>query len=378
MTAAKKKLLIFHPVLATYRVDQFNSLNEIFDLTVIFLFDNMWNYKMDQQRLIDQCKFKHDYLLKGLRLKGRVFRFGIYNVIKRMNPDTIISYEYSPTTQYLILLKKLGLIRQNIGISTDDSLDFCHNVQSKLRYVIRNQSIRNLSFLVVLSKEVSDFYKEYFKLDDSQVIISPILQNAGKLRANAGSLEEKAEANVENFGLRQKKVLLFVGRLIPEKALPQFLRSIGNILAEKDDSALIIVGEGNEMESLKKEVGEMKLEEKVIFTGKLEGEHVYSWYLSASGLVLPSISEAFGAVVNEALIFGLPVLCSKYAGATSLINSSNGMVFDPLNESDTASKTRSFIEKIKPVEKTCLTDKPSLMDDYSQQFHKEWEKLQNV
>ena len=49
---AKKKLLIFHPALAPYRVDQFNALSLLFELEVIFLYDNLWSYKMDQSRLI--------------------------------------------------------------------------------------------------------------------------------------------------------------------------------------------------------------------------------------------------------------------------------------------------------------------------------------
>ena len=46
MNRQRKKILMFHPSLAPYRLDQFNSLNELFDLTVVFLFDNIWNNKI--------------------------------------------------------------------------------------------------------------------------------------------------------------------------------------------------------------------------------------------------------------------------------------------------------------------------------------------
>ena len=59
----KQKMLIFHPVLATYRIDQFNFLNEMYDLEVVFLFDQMWNFNIDQNKITDQCKFKTSYLL---------------------------------------------------------------------------------------------------------------------------------------------------------------------------------------------------------------------------------------------------------------------------------------------------------------------------
>lgn len=374
----KKTLLIFHPVLATYRVDQFNSLNDLFDLKVVFLFDNMWNYKMDQDKLISECNFEQHYLLKGIKLKGRVFRFGVFKKIKEINPDIIISYEYSLTTQYIILLKQLGLIKQNIGITTDDSIDFCHNVQSLARQIIRNNSLSKLSFIVVLSDEVSKFYKNKFQLKNNQVIISPILQSSEKLREKSDTLEEKANFNIDRYKLNNKKVLLFVGRLIPEKALESFLQTISSLLSDYNNIVFVIVGEGKEKSKLQDVINKNKLNNKVIFTGKLEGSDVHSWYLSASGFVLPSISEAFGAVVNESLIFGTPVLCSKYAGASNLINKRNGLIFDPLEKGDTVAKTRQFFDNINPIKEISIENKPSLMEDLDEQFINEWEKLQYV
>lgn len=374
----KKTLLIFHPVLATYRVDQFNSLNDLFNLKVVFLFDNMWNYRMDQDKLISECNFEQHYLLKGIKLKGRVFRFGVYRMIKEINPDIIISYEYSLTTQYIILLKKLGLIKQNIGITTDDSIDFCHNVQSLARQIIRNSSLSKLSFIVVLSDEVSKFYKNKFQLKDNQVIISPILQSSEKLRKESHILEEKAKSNIDIYKLKNKKVLLFVGRLIPEKALEGFFQTTAQLISDYDNIVFVIVGEGKEKSKLQDVINKKSLNNKIIFTGKLEGSDVHSWYLSASGFVLPSISEAFGAVVNEALIFGIPVLCSKYAGASSLINKKNGLIFDPLEKGDTVAKTRQFFDNIHSIEEVSIDNKPSLMEDLDEQFINEWEKLQYV
>ena len=76
-----KKLLIFHPALAPYRIDQFNDLSKIFDLEVVFIFNNVWNHKFDQRNLTSQLEFKFSYLLTGICFKGRVFRFGILKKI---------------------------------------------------------------------------------------------------------------------------------------------------------------------------------------------------------------------------------------------------------------------------------------------------------
>ncbi len=374
----KKRVLIFHSALATYRVDQFNALNELYDVEVVFLLKNLWYYKMNQDELLSQSNFKISYLLKGPRYKGRMFRFGVYKKIKEVKPDIILSYEYSLTTQYLILLKNLGLINQKIGTLVDDSMDICYNVQSKIRLKARNYAVKHLDYLVLLSDEVLQFYKDTFNLDKDQLIVSPILQQPEKLRRNASALESIADKYVQNYNLKNKKVLLYVGRLVEVKALPLFIRTIRTILEEEKDLLLILIGDGIERRKLEDLVKENNLGEKVLILGEYQGEELHGWYLSASGLVLPSIWEPFGAVINEALIFGLPVFCSSLAGASSWIKEEHGMIFNPLSSLDTQDRFKSFISKIEAVDKIDLDNKKCLMDFSIDKFNKEWRKLEQL
>jgi glycosyltransferase involved in cell wall biosynthesis len=374
----KQKMLIFHPVLATYRIDQFNFLSDQYDLEVVFLFDQMWNFIMDQNRISEQCKFKISYLLTGPKYKGRLFRFGMYNKIRQVKPDIILGYEYSFTTQYLILLKKLGFIKQRVGSFIDDSLDICLNVQSKIRKIARNNTVRSLDFLVVMSNEVANFYSVNFNLEQERVIVSPILQSPDRLRSNPEVLENIARSYVQNYRLKDKRVLLFVGRFIPEKALDLFIKTVSHILRERDDIKLVLVGEGREYDNLKSIISEESLEERIIFPGKFQFEELYAWYTTSSGFVLPSLSETFGAVVNEALIFGLPVMCSKYAGASTLINSNNGLVFNPLDNEETSRKLVLFFNKLEPVSEVNLANKPTLIFNHKDNLFKEWGKLAYV
>lgn len=373
---AKKKLLIFHSALATYRVDQFNALNDLYDVEVVFLLKNLWYYKMNQDELLSQSKFKVSYLLSGPRYKGRMFRFGVYNKIRKVKPDIILSYEYSLTTQYLIFLKQLGLINQKIGTLVDDSMDICINVQSKIRLNARNSAVKSLDYIVLLSHEVSKFYKETFNLKTNQLIVSPILQRPEKLRTNQNKLEMIASGYIQKYNLKGKKILLYVGRLVEVKALPLFLNTILPLLHDQEDLIFVFVGDGIELNSLQSIVRENNLQEKVLFVGEFEGPNLHAWYLSASGLVLPSISETFGAVVNEALIFGLPVFCSSLAGVSCWIKPQHGVVFDPLNKEETINKLEMFMASTKVVEETYLNDKPCLMEYSVDKFNKEWRKLE--
>jgi glycosyltransferase involved in cell wall biosynthesis len=369
----KKKLLIFHPALAPYRVDQFNSLSRIYDLEVVFLFENLLDHKFDQDKLRSQLVFKYSYLLSGPILKGRVFRYGMLKVIRNVKPDIILGYEYSPTTQYLLLLKTLGIIRQKIGSTIDDSLAICKQIQSKSRLLARKYSINKLDYLILLSKEVSEFYQSHLGIEESKIIVSPILQDPAKLRTK--SLEPIALEYAKRYGLFGKKILLFVGRFVPEKALPNFISTIAPILKSQEDLYFVLIGDGDERKQIEKILHEHQITEKILAPGRFEGLELNAWYLCASGFVLPSVSETFGAVVNESLIFGVPVLCSVYAGASSLINPENGSIFDPLSITETIDKTEEFLRNIPIMDKIDLEYRASYMEDQDKNFTTQWGKM---
>ena len=71
-----------------------------------------------------------------------------------------------------------------------------------------------------------------------------------------------------------------------------------------------------------------------------------AWYQRVDLFVLPSIREAFGAVVNEALVAGCPVLVSSLAGAAELVVPGwNGEVFSPDSESELAEKMKVWLDR---------------------------------
>ena len=373
-----KKVLIFHPALAPYRIDYFNFLSDLFELEIVFVYDNVWNHKFDQEKLLSQLKCSYSFLLKGPEYKGRVLRFGMLKVIKRFSPDIIIGYEYSFTTQYLILLKSLGLITQKLGSTIDDSIQICDTVQSKLRFLARNYAIKRLDFIAVLSKEVAGYYQQNFNLSEKRTVVFPIIQFPGRLRANSNRLEELAQYYCQQYDLKGQKVLLFVGRFIPPKALPLFVKTISSVLQKNTDVKFVLVGEGEEKSAILSAIEDYNLQSKVILPGRFEGEELLAWYLCASGFVLPSTYEPFGAVVNEALIFGLPVLCSKYAGAASLLKDDLSVLFDPSDAKATIKDTQFFLNSIKNLESVALLEKPSKSLFDKNVIEEELKKIENI
>lgn len=370
----KPKLLIFHPALAPYRVDQFNFLGQIFDVTIVFLFDNVWNHPFDQKMLLADLKVRYRFLLKGPFYKGRVFRWGMLRVIREVQPDFVLGYEFSFTTLFLILLKKLGVLRQPIGSTIDDSPEICRQIQSRGRYVVRSAAVKHLDYLVVLSEAVASYYRETFRRPASSVIVSPILQNPDHLRSQP-RLEVLARKYAQTYGLNGKKVILFVGRFIPEKGLHRFVQNLSGYLKEHPDLRLVLVGDGLERPNLESLVSEQGLQKSVLLPGRFEGPELHAWYLCASGFVLPSIYEPFGAVVNEALIFGVRVLCSQYAGSLMLLTDATGTSFDPLDATRVPSVFSRFATNLAPLEHVELARKPPLVEFDASFYEAQWSKM---
>lgn len=128
----KKKILIFHPALAPYRVDFFNALYEAFDASFYFNLPNVIDQNFDQKELKKKCKFKPNYIPIGFELFGRSFRLGIVSKIRKEDPEIILCSEYGPVT-FIVFLYKF-LFRKNFKLYTmsDDSIE-----NSKLRIGFR-------------------------------------------------------------------------------------------------------------------------------------------------------------------------------------------------------------------------------------------------
>ncbi|MBS9432260.1 glycosyltransferase [Photorhabdus hainanensis] len=100
---------------------------------------------------------------------------------------------------------------------------------------------------------------------------------------------------------------IYVGRLSPEKNL-NFLVSY---FSKKPHLRLSIIGDGpskNELIAISSE--------NISYYGYINNNNVGEYLLSHGAFILPSISEPWGLVVEEALYYGLPVICSNKVGSS--------------------------------------------------------------
>jgi hypothetical protein len=147
-------------------------------------------------------------------------------------------------------------------------------------------------------------------------------------------------------GLKNKKILLFVGRLGEEKNIA-FLFDVLERLRSAygfDDVELLLVGEGRYGKKLKQMVKDRNLEEVVHFTGYIDRDKLKHVYALADVFVFPSKTETQGLVTIESMATGTPVVGIGEMGTKDVMQGDNGgfMVSDDLEEF--TGRTRMLLE----------------------------------
>lgn len=118
-------------------------------------------------------------------------------------------------------------------------------------------------------------------------------------------------------GLPSGPYFLSVGRFVAEKNLERLLRAFATYRRSAPSEAawdLVLCGGGELEARLDRLIRAEGLSGCVHRPGFLQSEELPRWYAHASAFVLPSLSEPWGLVVNEAAASGLPLLVSDRAG----------------------------------------------------------------
>lgn len=149
-----------------------------------------------------------------------------------------------------------------------------------------------------------------------------------------------SEAKPE-FNLQPRPALLHIGQLIGRKGIDALLRAAAAVQREGHEFSLLLVGNGPDKQKLEALVAELQLK-NVSFHSSLPPEKMPSVYRSGDVLIFPTLSDVWGTVANEAVLCGLPVLCSKYAGCAPELFTDDS-IFDPENPAEFVAKLRDAI-----------------------------------
>lgn len=129
---------------------------------------------------------------------------------------------------------------------------------------------------------------------------------------------------------QKDRVILSIAALHPRKGLDYLLEAMPAVLEKFPDAKLAIVGEGPQKKDLQKIISRLKIDHRVMLLGYQED--IPKLLKCVEIFVLPSITEAFGLVLLEAMAAQLPILSTKAGGIPEIIqHMKSGLLVEPGN-----------------------------------------------
>jgi D-inositol-3-phosphate glycosyltransferase len=201
----------------------------------------------------------------------------------------------------------LGAVKNAIGIGEGEP---------DLRITAEKELVRDCHRIIASTMKGKKDLIDYYDASPETISVIPCGVNLDLFRPIG---RETARCYL---GLKEERIILFVGRIIPLKGIDNLLKAM-TYLERKEGIKLVVIGGDEhcqtEVERLKDLSRSLKIQESVIFLGLVKQEILPFFYSAANLCVVPSYYESFGLVVLESLACGTPVVATRVGGAESVI-----------------------------------------------------------
>ncbi len=260
--------------------------------------------------------------------------------LKEEKFDAIFCAGYALWLDWQVLLFAIG---NKIPLICRPELNETPHPRGVLKTWLRTQFLswyfsKISAFLFIGDKAKKDFLN--FGGEPSKTFFSPYsIENDRFAPVDPTSANKKALRKAMGFN-ECDLVLLYVGKLIPHKGVDLLVEALSILIREKKYRiGMMIVGDGPKKTSILEKFHKINLQH-FHFAGFQNQSHLPNYYYAADVLVVPSVKEPWGLVVNEAMASGTPVIASDCVGASyDLIEvGKTGYVFKS-NDQESLAKT---------------------------------------
>lgn len=277
-------------------------------------------------------------LKKQVRDSRRGFIWTPLSILRKLaafKPDVLFCCGFSGWTLCALLFKLLrgsrvivyweGCSAQSIG-------------SSRIKATVRRWIGRFADAALSNSEEGSAYLREIVGIASKRVVSHPFQV------PDVGLLSSSAAAAV--LPPTPRPMFLYVGSISPRKGWNYLLGAAQELVNRGiRDFSVVFAGSGEQENDLRKAIRERELDGIVHQIGAVAYDRLGSCYAAADVFVSPTRADTWGVAVLEAMAFGKPVLCSKYAGSREMIASGeNGFVFDPFDPQELADYMSRFIQ----------------------------------
>jgi glycosyltransferase involved in cell wall biosynthesis len=342
--AAQKKLALLVNMISPARIPLYAALADAFDLMILHGgrernrdswkgFDDLlpkarviraWGWQIRLTRRQMGREFDEQYLHINPGFLPQLIRFA---------PDYVISNEMGVRT--LLALLYGSFFRKPVWVWWGGTVHTEGGKSGPVRQALRYLFARWVRHWVSYGQSSTE-YLQTLGIPKSRILE---LQNTADERPFLKSSQPQ-------FALKPRPVLLYVGQFVARKGIEHLLRAAAVVQREGKLFSLLLVGSGKEKAATEKLASDLGLRDVHFYPPQVP-QDMPSVYRSADVLVFPTLEDPWGLVANEALLAGIPVLCSKYAGCAEELFSSES-IFDPLNGEEFVDKLRTAIARQLP------------------------------
>jgi 1,2-diacylglycerol 3-alpha-glucosyltransferase len=328
-----RRMVILTEIISPYRIPLFNALaqHRDSDLHVIFLAEtdpNLRQWKVYKEEI----QFSYQVLPSWRRQVGPyniLLNRGLESALSAAAPDAIVcgGYNYAASWQALLWARRRDL----------PFLLWSESHQHELRQnrplveFLKTEFLRRCDGFLVPGRAAQEYLVAH-KIKPQRIFTVPNAVD-NELFATAAAKARTTERAWRRQGNLPDRYFLFVGRLVREKGVFELLTAYAKLNEPlRRQVGLVFAGEGDcrrELESTAAAV----LPGNVRFAGFQHRDQLAAYYAFAEVVVLPTYSDTWGLVVNEAMACGLPIIVSNAAGCEpDLVRANwNGLVVPPMD-----------------------------------------------
>ena len=344
MPRLKRRLVLITEIISPYRIPLFNALakREDIDLHVLFLAETdpaLRKWKIYK----DEIRFSYQVLPSWRKRVGRynlLLNRGVGSALSAFNPNVVLcgGYNYFASWRALVWSRMKAV---PFLLWSESNLQDVRRAHPIVEFAKR-EFLARCSGFVVPGSSAGEYLRAH-KIRGELIFVAPNAVDNELFAASALEARQHAATRRNELGLPER-YFLFVGRLVREKGVFELLSAYAKLdSAIREQVALVSVGDGAErvpLEALASKISPGRIK----FAGFAQRELLHSYYGLAEVLILPTYTDTWGLVVNEAMACGLPVIVSNVAGCAAdlVIENWNGLLTPPKN----ASSLAAAMEKI--------------------------------
>lgn len=311
--------------LGPYHYARLRGLAERFDVTAVELFANESQRGWAKAEAPDGVKVVT--LSNGVPHHGRPWslRRKLWSTLNRLSPEAMLAPGYSDPCALVaaVWAKWKGVPAVMMCESTRED-----RPRNAFKERLKKGLVQSLFSAAQVGGVRSAAYAGDLGFPSHELAFG---HNVVENRFFAGGAERLRSVSEASEGRMQAAYFLYVGRLAAEKNLFALIEAFASYRRSGGTWEMVLVGAGPLEADLRAKAAALGVAQATHLLGARPPEGLLECYASAGALVLPSLSEPWGLVVNEAMAAGLPVIVSDKCGCVDDLveEGANGFLFDP-------------------------------------------------